>query len=193
MKTSTLSLSGRVTIATLALISILLGFAYFGNRAHAQGGGTMRVHDFGVVSLEQNSSQNGNTAILIGLLLPAVKRLTTPFRIEVMNDDTDIVMGLNGSSGKRVRYFEVFMTTDGKLQYLNVKNLDTGELRTKATKVPEVGVRLLPAVQDGTVPVDFITGNLSVRGSANISFADGSVAPVPFQLFPPMIEHEINF
>src|SRR5690349_10094727 len=91
--------AGRTTVMAVSLVACagVLGGVVLSKTASAQGGGSLlgRVSVFGPVQLppisrDANGAPFGSRASEV-VLLPAVRTLSTPFRLQVLSEDTNLV------------------------------------------------------------------------------------------------------
>ncbi|MFI5385359.1 MAG: hypothetical protein ACHQ50_04475 [Fimbriimonadales bacterium] len=182
-----ISVSGRASILAVAALAVLVlaGGLVLARKASAQGGPGRLAMAFAPVFVDPpNPDRGGGDNILIGLLLPAVRQGSTPFKVEVMMGDGSVtVLSTPGGPARTTSFFDVFFQFDranGGGLFLHLRNRKTGEEATAPANDPSVAIRILPAVQDGE-GIQPLAGGLTVSGNRNAVLGDGSVIPIPFQ------------
>lgn len=195
-------LGGRTTVTALSIVAAItiVGATLLSTKAGAQGGGfgQVSISRFGPTELlpaVQREGSDDGTHILIGLLLPAVQRLKEPFRLQIVNDDVNLIVPVEGGEeGRTSTFFDVFTETDANANGLtvHVKNRKTGQEFVKATSSENVTVRLLPAVQRTGRFLNPIASSATVKGSEPMTFGDGSVVPSPFRYALPAVQDEFG-
>lgn len=180
-----ISVSGRASILALAALAVLVlaGCLVLVRKASAQGGGRRAMAFAPVMINPPDPVRGGGDSLLIGLLLPAVQRGSTPFRVEAaMGDGSVAVLTTPPEPIRSSSFFDVFLEANERDQgfTLHLRNRKTGEEATAQTADTGITVRILPAVQDGDATQPLAAG-LTVSGFRNARMGDGSVLPIPFQ------------
>ncbi len=160
--------------AILAAITAVEYSAFTSAPAKAQGNSriTRHIMSSGPISLNQGESA------LIGLLLPAVQRVETPGRLELVDSAGKVFLSVTVATGDgsvRTAFFHATFA-DGSVRVFNSTGEEIGKSSSKDGIL--IGL-LLPAVQkDGAVvaPIAASVQLISdgVRGQC-IAFCDGSV------------------
>jgi prepilin-type processing-associated H-X9-DG protein len=203
------SKAGRTTLAALSIVIAAgaLAAVALTTRAHAQTTTAANISNymetFGVFDLnpippaaasEPVATVHGGTTALIGLLLPAVQHAAAPFRVQILNEDTDLVVALTPPAGVTTINWgdDIRLTTasvvGGRGFSLSVFNERTGQSETHLTNFERFAVRILPAVQSTHGFIVPVAASVTLNGSNNASFADGSVEPIPFQYAVPAVQ-----
>jgi len=204
---SAMSRSGRTTVVALSVVVVtaLLAGGLVSRRADAQttppARGIMNI--FGVFQLAPATVSegtrgiiiNGGTRALIGLLLPAVNQPAEPYRLQFLNEDTNLllpaVMPADNTTinwGDTLQMYTVANATAPGYE-LNVLDERTNRIvASRSTMFNDFTVRLLPAVQKGGLSVPAVAASITLMGANNASFADGSVEPIPFEYALPAVQ-----
>ncbi len=177
-------LSGRAAVVTLSVAAAMIaGGALFGATAKAQSSPNPTMDaQFGPTMLgPTDANGGGDTHALIGLLLPAVRQVKQPFSVQILNDDTNLVIPIQASGdGRTSAFVDVSIVTDATGQrQLKAALMGSAEYR-QATNYSNVTIRILPAVQSNGRIFQPMSSSDIVKGYTRVTMGDGSVVPIPF-------------
>jgi hypothetical protein len=188
-------MAGRATIVTVAVASVMaLGaFTLLSTKANAQVNISRHIITFSpILQAAPLADHSGTNSILIGLLLPAIQKGSTPFVVEASTGDGSVlVLSSPPDDNRTTSFFDVFFESDqaGRGFVMHLVNRKTGEDKSTPTSDLGVTVRLLPAVQRNGFALSPISAGLTVSGIQNVALGDGSVLPIPFKyglMMPPV-------
>jgi hypothetical protein len=143
-----------------------------------------RQLDFGPTSMS-SGEEPGIIAILIGLLLPAVKEGDRAVaQLSVMTAEGEVNIPVAAGTSRKAVDFRCFMTRDPEKRtlLLNVENTKTKRLYQVPTKSTSVGIRLS---FDDSLDV---MASATARGFDRMVLGDGSVQPIPVMLLLPAVQ-----
>jgi hypothetical protein len=172
---------GRASIVALGVVAAvgLLAAISFAGKSKAQTSVPPPTYlTFGPVQLPPKlpGDSGGSTSALIALLLPAVQRGTTPFAVELVNQDTDKVLQFNGPvilgdpTAVELSVSIMNSATGAPTHQMVITSLTTGAKAVLNTAFTDVTVRVIPAVQNNA-RVNPMSASVTVSGF----FGDGSV------------------